>query len=357
MNKTIEANKITLEEYQQKYSNPENIVAAKTFLFMLAAVIGVVIAACLFFVVLRLFDMNQVAGYLGTFFAIIIFFFIYVVPVVKLKNTKSFLTNPSGLKARQAQKYNKRLREDIADKMIDVTAKTDEVGWYSEHLVGKLAIARQTGNDTELKSVLTKIYQTDVRSAANKMIRTSAVRVGIATAVSQSEVIDTLFVVVSELNLIKNIVFLYGYRPTDTQMVKIYKNVLANALIAYGVSSTTAGMGKTFGNGLANMIDKASQSSSALTSAIGAIVGGIAGTALESTMQLIVNSTLTMVVGHQTKKYLIKEYHLQEILDNVELMDSDEEEAKMLESIRDELKKKAPKKTKNQKNKLATSEF
>lgn len=357
MNKTTEAKKITLEEYQQKYSNHENIIAAKTLIFMLGAVIGVVIAACLFFVVLRLFDINQIAGYVGTFFSIIIFVFLYVVPAVKLKNTKSFMINPNTINARQAQKYNKELREAIADKMIDVTTKTDEVGWYSDHLVGKLAIARHTRNDKELKSVLTKIYQTDVRTAANKMIRTSAVRVGIATAVSQSEVLDTLFVLVSELNLIKNIVFLYGYRPTDSQMAKIYKNVLTNSLITYGVSSATTGMGKTFGSGIANMIDKASQSSSALTSAIGAVVGGIAGTAIESTLQLIVTTTLTTIVGYQTKKYLIKEYHLQEILDNVELLDSDEEEAKMMESIRDELKKKAPKKPKNPKTKLATAEF
>ena len=59
MKKTIEKKKITLEEYQQKYTNPENLVAAKNFLFILGAAIGVIVAVSLFFVVLRLFDIHH----------------------------------------------------------------------------------------------------------------------------------------------------------------------------------------------------------------------------------------------------------------------------------------------------------
>jgi uncharacterized membrane protein YcjF (UPF0283 family) len=344
MKKTYEEKKVTLEEYQQKYTHPENLVAAKNFLFMLGSATGVIIAVSLFFVVLRLFDIHLIAGYLSTFFAMIIFIFLYVVPVIKIKNTKSFKTNIDSVNARQAQKYNKKLREELADKMIDVSTKTDVVGWYSNELVGKLAIARHTGNDKELKSILTKIYQTDVKNAANKMIKNSAMKVGFATAVSQSEFIDTLFVIVYELNLIKDIVYLYGYRPTDSQMAKIYKIVLTNALIAYGLSSATTGMGKTVGSGIANVIERASQNNNFVVSTIGTI----AGVAIESSLQLVVNSTLTVIIGNQTKKYLVNEYNLQEILDNVELLDS-EEEVKMIESIEDELKEK---KVKNIKTKM-----
>ena len=342
MKKTIEKKKITLEEYQQKYTNPENLVAAKNFLFILGAAIGVIVAVSLFFVVLRLFDIHQIAGYVGIVFAILIFIFLYLVPIIKLKNTKSFKTNVDSASARQAQKHNKKLREEITDKMIDVTTKTDVVGWYSEELVGKLAIARHTGNDKELKSVLTEVYKTDVKNAANKMIRNSAVKVGVATALSQTEFVDTLFVIVYVLNLIKDIVYLYGYRPTDSKMAKIYKNVLRNALVAYGVSSATAGMGKSFGSGFAKSLEKVSQSINPITSAIGAVVG----VTIESLVQLSVNSTLTVLIGNQTKRYLVKEYNLQEILDYVELIDSDEEEAKMIASIRDEVKEKKEKKIK-----------
>ena len=350
MKKSIKEKKITLEEYQQKYTHPENVVAAKTFLFMLGAAIGVIIAVSLFFVVLKLFDIHQIAGYIGVFGSILLFIFVYVVPVVKLKNTKSFITNLDSINAKEAKKYNKQLRDEIADKMIDINTKAEVVGWYSDELIGKLAIARHTRNDVELKSVLTKIYQKDVKNAANKMIKTSAVRVGIATAISQSEAIDTLFVLVYELNLIKDIVFLFGYRPTDSQMVKIYKNVLTNALIAYGVSSATAGIGKSVSSGIVSALEKASQSGNFFASTF----GSVAGMAVESGIQFTVNSTLTVIIGNQTKKYLIKEYNLQEMLDNIELIDENEEE-KMIETVKNEIKEKMSKKQKNEKVVLTTS--
>jgi uncharacterized membrane protein YcjF (UPF0283 family) len=351
MKKTIEQKKLTLEEYQQKYSNSENVAAAKTFLFILSAAIGIAIATSLSFVVLRLFEIHQIAGYVGSIVAIIIFIVLYIVPVVKLKNTKSFLTNVDATNARQAQKYNKQLRAEIADKMIDINAKAEVNGWYSDDLVGKLAIARVTKNDQELKDVLTKIYQTDVKNASNKMIRTSAVRVGVATAISQSEAIDTLFVLVYELNLIKDIVYLYGYRPTDSQMVKIYKNVLTNALIAYGISGATGSVGKSVGSGIISALEKASQSGNFLTSTIGTV----AGIAIDSGLQFVVNASLTIRIGYQTKKYLIKEYNLQEMLDNIELSESDDEEAKMIESISKEVREQMSKKTKSDKSNISTS--
>ncbi|HKM30472.1 MAG TPA: DUF697 domain-containing protein [Bacilli bacterium] len=345
MEKSIETKKMTLEEYQQKYTNPENIKTAKTFLSIMGTTIGVIIAASLFFVVLKLFEIHQIAGFVGIFFAIIIFIFAYLAPIIKLKNTKSFMTNTTRTSARQSQKYNKQLREEIADKMIDVTAKTEGIGWYSDNLVGKLAVARHTSNDKELKNVLKEIYKNDVKNAANKMIRKSAVNVGFATAISQSGIVDTLFISIYELNLIKDIVYLYGYRPTDSQMVKIYKSVLVNALIAYGASNATSAVGKAVTSGIVSVMEKASQSNNAVTSMIGSVAAGFAGTAIESGLQFVVNTTLTIIIGSQTQKYLIKEYNLQEILDNIELIDSEEEEAKLFESIKNEVKEKVSQKS------------
>lgn len=218
--------------------------------------------------------------------------------------------------------------------MIDLSAKTEGITWYSEDHVGKLAIARHTKNDTDLKKILSDIYTSDVKNAANKLIRKSAIKVGITTAISQSDKIDTLFVVVYDLNLIKDIVYLYGYRPSDTQMAKIYRTVLTNALMAYGVNNATAGVGRVI----------ISKTLSEFTSFI-----PIAGTVVESGIQGVVNSILTTYIGYQTKKYLVKEYHLQEMLDNIDLIDSEEEQATMIESIKEEVKENLTKKAKHEK--------
>ena len=334
MAKNKETKKMTLEEYEKKYSKPENVKAAKTFLFLFAAGIGVIVFACLFFMVMKLFEIHQYAGYIGIGVAVIVFFVIYVIPLIKISNTKAFITNVDKSNARSAQKYNRELRNSIADKMIDLKANTQGVGWYSDELIGKLAIAKQTNNDLEIKHTLTEIYDKDVRIACNKMIRDHAFKVGVTTALSQSEKVDTLFVVAYNLSLIKDIIFLYGYRPSDAKLAKIYQVVITDALISYGLGSATSSMATTavtkFGG---KVVDKIP------------FLGSAIETIIDSVAQGIINSSLTVLIGFQTKKYLKKEYHLQDILDEIDLSDETElqSEKEMVDSLKEDIKKTAGK--------------
>lgn len=321
-----ESGKLTLEEYQKKYSKPVNEKVAKTFLFIFAAAIGIIIFFCLFLLVLRLFELHQIAGYVGSGVAVLVFFFVYVVPLVKIHQAKPFITNVDSRNAREAQKYNKALRENIADKMIDLKAKTTGVTWYSEANVGKLAIARQTHDDKGLKDALTETYETDVKAAANKMIRDHAFKVGVTTALSQSEKIDTLFVVTYDLSLIKDLIYLYGFRPSDTQLMKCYQTVIADALIAYGLGNATGSIATGVVKKMGNVTESVP------------FLGGLVSTVIDSITQGLVNASLTVIIGFQTKKYLMKEYRLQDILDTVELP-TEEEEAAEASQLMDSLKK------------------
>lgn len=342
-------NKLTLEEYQQKYNNPENIKAAKSFIFILTTLIAVIFITTLFFVVLRVYEINEYAGYVSIAVALLVFIFAFLVPIIKLKNMKSFKTFVNKTNAREAQKYNKALREDIADKMIDLTYNTEGVGWYTDANISKLAVARHSRKDKELQNALSTIYKTDVKKAAEKIIRRSAVQVGLTTALSQSSMLDTLLMVTYELNLIKDIVYLYGYRPNEAQMARIYKNVIQNALITYGISSATSGVGKSISSGIVSAIDKAAASANFVTSALGTLAGTLAGTAIESGIQFAVNSTLTVIIGYQTKRYLVREYNLQEILDDIEVFTEDEkEEIELINSIKKEVRETLSKRPKPQ---------
>ena len=323
-----EEGKLTLEEYQKKYSKPVNEKVAKTFLFVFAAAIGIIIFFCLFLIVLRLFDLHQIAGYVGIPVAVLIFIFVYIVPLVKIHEAKPFITNVDSRNAKEAKKYNKALRESIADKMIDLKAKTTGVIWYSEANVGKLAIARQTHDDKGLKDALTEVYETDVKTAANKMIRDHAVKVGITTALSQNEKIDTLFVITYNLNLIKDLIYLYGFRPSDTQLMKCYQAVIADALVAYGLGNATGAIATGVVKKMGSVVDKVP------------VLGSMVSTVIDSVTQGLVNASLTVLIGFQTKKYLMKEYHLQDILDTVVLPteEEEEEEASMLmDSIKQDI--------------------
>ncbi|MCR4897951.1 MAG: YcjF family protein [Acholeplasmatales bacterium] len=322
-----EEKKMTLEEYQEKYSKPENLKAAKGFLVLFTLTIGVIIFTCLFFIVLKLYDIHKYAGYAGTGVGVILFIVLYIVPVVKINSLKSFVTNVDSNNAKKAQKYNKKLRNDIADKMIDITSKTEGISFYDADKIGKLAIARNTNNNEEVKTLLTDIYKTDVKKSANRMIRNCAAKIGISTALSQSEKLDTLFVVVYELKLIKDIVFLYGYRPSDAKMAKIYKTVITNSITAYGLNTASS----KISTGVAKKIGKAADGIPFVGSAVGALI--------DSSIQGAINSSFTVILGFQTKKYLIKEYKLQDLLDNIDLEENDEEEQKeLIEEIEKESK-------------------
>lgn len=316
--------KITFEEYKAKYTKPENTKFIKFGLFMFIASIGIIIFTCLLLAVLRIFDINEIAGYISIGVAVLIFIFLYIVPVAMIHKHKPFITNVNNRTVRDAQKHNRQLRNEISDKMIEFVSKVEGMSWYDENLVGKLAIARQTNNNTEIKALLTQIYDTSVKKQADKIISSHAVKVGLVTAASQSDKLDAAFVAVYELNLIKDLVYLYGFRPSDAKLLKIYRAVVVDSLLAYGVSVGTTGL---ISKGLSATFEGLP------------LLGTLISTAIASASQGIVNGAMTGIIGIQTKRYLIKEYHLQDLLDSIEL-DNPEEDSKMLQGISEEISSK-----------------
>ena len=284
MEKEQEIKKLTLEEYQKKYSKPYNEKAMKAIIFILICVIALVIIFCLFSLVVKIYelcDKNNVALYVSIPVAALIFLLVFVIPLLRLHKIKPFIVdNVSGANLKDVQKHNKKLREDIADKTIDLHAKTANLYWYNDETVGKLAVARQTKDDNALRQALSDMYKNDVKRAANKMIRQQALQVGITTALSQNEKIDTIFAVSFNISLIKNIVYLYGFRPNDKQLVKMYQSVAASALVAYGSGQLTVSLAST-------VVKKMGKSAESVP-----FFGALIHTAVDSISQGIINAAL-----------------------------------------------------------------
>ena len=322
-----EEKKISFEEYKQRYTKPENRKLIKAGMFILAGGIGVIVFTCLFLICLRVYEINDIAGYVTIGVSVLLFILLYIVPLVKITRTKYFITNVNDRTARNAQKHNKQLREEIADKMIDYNAKVEGATWYNEKLVGELAIARVAKKDKEVKTLLSQIYEGDVKKQSRRLIRDHAMKIGLVTMFSQSQFVDTAFVAAYELGLIKDLVYLYGFRPSDAKLMKIYLTVLTNALTAYGISATSS----NFVGGIANSISNAVSKVSALSSVISVVVS--------STIQGVVNASLSVIIGLQTRKYLLHEYHLQDVLDEVEFEDVNEQE--MINEVKEDILKNA----------------
>ena len=321
---TETSGKLTIYEYEQKYTKRQNVRGAKILLKIIAAAIGVFIFACLFFVALRVYEINEYAGYGAAAVCVILYICLFIVPLVKIIKSPYFIVNVNAKTAAAAKKHNKRVRREIADKIIDFTAKVEGVGWYDSAVVGELAINLKAGNDKGVMRCLTNLYTGSVKKCAKDMIFKSSMKSAMYSALSQTSKVDAALVVFINLQLVKDIVFLYGFRPSDARLVKIFGRVLQNSLIAYGLG------GVKIGNSIVKTMGDAVKGIPFLGSAISAIV--------DSSVQGLTNGVLTAVIGYQTLKYLSEEYKLQQILDGVELAETEEELQATCQEIEKELK-------------------
>lgn len=312
-------------EYEEKYVKKQNLKGAKSLVRILITALAILVATCLVMMVLRLWELHYVVGIVGAVVGLLVYGFGFIMPVVKLCRTESFQVNVNHHNARLAQKHNAKLRVSIAEKMIDVVNEVETIGWYDEEEIGRLAIACKCGDQKKLKQSLTALYQGSVKDTAKNIIFQNALKSGTYSALSQSSKIDTALVAVVNLQMIKDIVFLYGFRPSEARLVKIFSSVLQSSLISYGLG------GANIGNGVVRTVGGITKSIPLLGSAIATIV--------DSSVQGLANGTMTAIIGYQTIKYLNTEYRLQDILDGVTVAETEEELQATCQQVKDGLAK------------------
>lgn len=317
--------KMTIYDYEQKYVKRQNVRGAKFFLRFAAIVVAIFLFAVLFFVALRIYELNEYAGYGAAVVCVLLYIFLFIVPTVKIFRAPAFETNVNAKTAREAQRHNKKLRRAISEKIVDLTSRVEGVGWYDSQTVGQLAVAMQTNDDEGIKKNLTALYTGSVKKSAKDLIFKSSLKSAAFSAISQTAKVDALLVVFINMQLVKDLVFLYGFRPSDARLAKIFSHVLQNSLIAYGLGGLNVGntVVKTMGNAVKGI--------PLLGSAISAIV--------DSSIQGLANGTLTTVIGYQTIRYLNTEYRLQNILDGVDVSETEQEFQEACSDLETQLKK------------------
>lgn len=323
--KYTDPSKMTIYEYEQKYVKRENARGAKFILWLGAGIIGVGLFFLLLSVFLKVYEINEYIGYGVGAVSLLIYILVFVVPLIKILRTGYFVTNVNAYTAGKAKRHNKKLRHDIAKKIIDLTAKVDGVGWYDSETVGKLAISLNAGDEDGVKMHLTELYTGSVKKSARQLIFKSSLKSAMYSAVSQTSTVDAALVVFINMQLIKDLVFLYGFRPSNAKLAKIFVGVIQNALIAYGIG------GLQIGNSVVKTMGDAVKGIPLLGSAIAAIV--------DSSVQGLTNGTMTTVIGFQTIKYLNDEYKLQNILDGIEIAETPEEIKEACAELEKEIKK------------------
>ncbi|MCH5148683.1 MAG: DUF697 domain-containing protein [Clostridiales bacterium] len=317
--------KMTIYEYEEKHVKRENTKGATFLLRAFAVLIGLFFVWCLFSISKEIWEINEYAGYGAAGVSVIIFIVFYIVPVVKVLKSDYFVTNVNYKTAAKAKRKNKALRRQIAEKIVDICDNVAGVGWYDDRVVAQLERGVKANDDKIIKEQLTNLYKGSVKASAKEIIFKCSLKSAAYSALSQSNKTDAMLVAVVNLQMIKDIVFLYGFRPSDAKLVKIFGAVLRNSFVAYGLG------GMKIGNGIARTMGDAVRGIPILGTAISVLV--------DSSVQGLTNGTLTAVIGFQTIKYLNTEYKLQNILDGVEVLGTEQEFTETCEELEKELKK------------------
>ena len=270
-------------------------------------------------------EMNKYAGYGAAGLSVILFILLYIVPMVKIMKSDYFVTNVNYKTAGAAKRRNKNLRYKIATKIVEVCNTVAGVGWYDSYTVEKLEAGVKYHDHEVIKEQLTALYNGSVKKSTREIIFKCSMKSAMYSALSQDSKIDSMLVAVVNLQMIKDIVFLYGFRPSDIRLLKIFAAVVRNSMVAYGLG------GIKIGNGIARTVGDAAKGIPLLGSVISVLV--------DSSVQGLANGTLSAVIGYQTVKYLNTEYKLQNILDGVELAETEEELAETCQELETELKK------------------
>lgn len=324
--KNNEEKKMTVYEYEERYVKSRNTRTARLLIAVIAGVIGVFLAWCLLSITLQVWGINKYAGYAAAGISVFLFILLFIVPLVKICRMNYFQTNIPASHAAAAKRHNRRVRRDIAERMVDFGTRVDCAGWYDDAILAELSGYIAENDDEGIKRALTALYSGKVKKTAKDYIFRYALKSAAYSALSQSSRTDAALVAVVNLQLIKDIVFLYGFRPSEPQLVKIFAAVVRNSLVSYGLGSLK------IGNGIVKTMGDAAKGIPFLGSAISALV--------DSSVQGLTNGTLTAVIGFQTIRYLNKEYKLQNILDGVEVAESEEELEEACRDIETELRKK-----------------
>ena len=118
--------------------------------------------------------------------SIILFFLVYVIPLVKILRSDYFMTNVNSEYAGKAKRHNRRVRRNIAEKMVDFHRTVGGIGWYDSKSMDDLKRALQYNDDALIKTTLSAMYKGKVKKTAKEIIFKCALKSAAFSTVSQS---------------------------------------------------------------------------------------------------------------------------------------------------------------------------
>lgn len=293
------------------------------YLFIASSVIIIIfLIASIISIYQFFYSFHPHAGYLSLAIILILLIIFIIKPVMQALLTPCFSLDISKSNKSKLNKINYRKLKKVAKNIIAVNKNV------SEESKNKLRDALKKDQKT-LSNTLKSIYDDEIKKDITKLTIQRASETLLATAISQNNNFDAFTTIIINIRLIMQIVVRCGYHPTYPQLAKLIIKVMRNALIAYTLQSLH--LEDIVINGINKLVKGALN-----------IIPGVNEIA-KSLTQGAANALLTLRIGILTRKYLYKEYSLQEeirsSLDKVILEDTISEADKDIDIVLTECKK------------------
>ena len=317
--------KNTIYDYEESSIKQEDRNSFGYVIKLIIVVFGLFIISLLLNISDRIRNFNQIAGIVSLVIFAILFLYFYVRPILNIYGMLYFESKTMNKNSKIANAHNIKTRKKIAEHIISFNQNVKDADWYDRELVKELRVAVDENDNNKIYSLLTKLMNGSIKKASNRMIVTSAVQSGVYSAIVPSQQLDAILVAGVNFKMIRDILFLYGFRPTNARLMKIFLNSIIGSLAAYGIEGS--GIGSFLAKLGSRAIPVINESSSFL---------------VDAGVQAFTNGTLTMWIGYKAIDYLKKEYKLQVVLGEIDVLDDDKEFNDTRKEVVEELKDKMP---------------
>lgn len=310
--------------YQEEVTHSKEEKRNRAILIALSVALYLLGLGVFAIIVQTIYQMNKIAGIIVAIALLIAYTTCFIVIIVKIFSKHSFdLEFQKRKDGHYSERNNNKVRWEIAKNIVDQSVvlnyldKMDDKKILTSKEAEKIASFRQMQNlvnkypgnkipsshkedSINLAESLAISMRKDgvIYQKAKSLILKRSLSTGCLTALSQNTMVDASVVVVKNMQLIKDLIWLYGFRPTNAEMTKILEKVVKSVCLSIGLNTMQNGTnmaGKIFNKDSNNFLVQ------------------VLGQALNMGAQFIGNGAMTYMVGKYTINALLRQYRVQDI--------------------------------------------
>lgn len=310
--------------YQEEVTHSKEEKRNRAILIALSVALYLLGLGVFAIIVQTIYQMNDIAGFVVAIALLIAYTTCFIVIIVKIFSKHSFdLEFQKRKDGHYSERNNNKVRWEIAKNIVDQSVvlnyldKMDDKKVLTSKEVEKIASFRKMQNlvnkypgnkipsshkedSINLAESLSISMRKDgvIYQKAKSLILKRSLSTGCLTALSQNTMVDASVVVVKNMQLIKDLIWLYGFRPTNAEMTKILEKVVKSVCLSIGLNTMQNGTnmaGKIFNKDSNNFLVQ------------------VLGQALNMGAQFIGNGAMTYMVGKYTINALLRQYRVQDI--------------------------------------------